>query len=146
MRENPKGVRFADARKVATHFFGEPRASGSSHFVWKMPWPGDPRVNLQNAGGKAKPYQVRQLLAAISNGHLPLVRATHNGRHGHPVVFARRVFDELRHADPSVGARAIVPRHVLEGIDLEVDDAGVLLDIDEPADYERAMRRLSGDD
>jgi CTP:molybdopterin cytidylyltransferase MocA len=89
---------------------------------------------------------VRQLLAAIGNRHLPLVRATHKGRHGHPVVFARRVFDELRHADPGVGAKAIVQRYVLEGIDLEVDDAGVLLDIDEPVDYERAMRRLSGDD
>jgi molybdenum cofactor cytidylyltransferase len=92
---------------------------------------------------------VRQLLAAISNRHLPLVRATHNGRHGHPVVFARRVFDELRHANPGVGAKEIVQRYALNGIygiDLEVDDPGVLLDIDEPADYERAMRRLSGDD
>ena len=59
---------------------------------------------------------VRQLLAAISNRHLPLVRATHNGRHGHPVVFARKVFDELRHADPGVGARAIVRRYVLRGM------------------------------
>ena len=33
-----------------------------------------------------------------------------------------------------------------EGIDLEVDDPGVLLDIDEPADYERAIGRLSSDD
>ena len=33
-----------------------------------------------------------------------------------------------------------------EGIDLDVDDPGVLLDIDEPADYERAIGRLSGDD
>lgn len=30
-----------------------------------MPWPGDPRVNMQDAKGKAKPYQVRQLLDAI---------------------------------------------------------------------------------
>jgi hypothetical protein len=30
-----------------------------------MPWPGDPRVNIQNDRGKAKPYQVRQALAAI---------------------------------------------------------------------------------
>ena len=89
---------------------------------------------------------VRQLLSAISNRQLPLVRATHKGRHGHPVVFARRVFDELRHADPGIGAKAVVQRHAPEGIDLEVDDPGVLLDIDEPADYERAMRRLSGDD
>jgi isopropylmalate/homocitrate/citramalate synthase len=47
MRGNPANVRFADVCKVATHFFG------------------DPRINLQDAGGKAKPYQVRQVLQAI---------------------------------------------------------------------------------
>jgi hypothetical protein len=66
MRRNPAGVRFEDACKVATHFFGAPRQDGTSHKVWKMPWPGDPRVNLQRAkDGKAKAYQVRQLLKAI---------------------------------------------------------------------------------
>jgi hypothetical protein len=33
--------------------------------VFRMPWPGDPRVNLQNDHGKAKAYQVRQLIQAI---------------------------------------------------------------------------------
>ena len=66
MRSNPKGVRFADACKVATHYFGEPRQNGTSHKVWKMPWPGDPRIDMQaGEGGKAKPYQVRQTVAAI---------------------------------------------------------------------------------
>jgi hypothetical protein len=65
MRGNPASVRFADVCKVATHFFGEPRNKGSSHYIWKMPWAGDPRINLQDAGGKAKPYQVRQVLQAI---------------------------------------------------------------------------------
>jgi hypothetical protein len=66
MRGNPAGARFADACKVATHFFGAPRNKGSSHHVWKMPWAGDPRINLQpGGGGRAKPYQIRQLLQAI---------------------------------------------------------------------------------
>lgn len=34
--------------------------------VYRMPWQGDPRVNIQNDHGKAKPYQVRQVLAAIN--------------------------------------------------------------------------------
>jgi hypothetical protein len=33
--------------------------------VFKTPWAGDPRVNIQSAKGKAKPYQVRQVLSAI---------------------------------------------------------------------------------
>jgi CTP:molybdopterin cytidylyltransferase MocA len=35
-----------------------------------------------------------------------------------------------------------VQRHASEGIDVEVDDPGVLLDIDEPADYERAVQEM----
>ncbi len=65
MRGHSANVRFADVCKVATHFFGEPRNKGSSHCIWKMPWAGDPRINLQDAGGRAKPYQVRQVLQAI---------------------------------------------------------------------------------
>ena len=64
MREHPKSVRFSDALAVAEHYFGPARISGSHH-VFKTPWPGDPRVNLQKANGNAKPYQVGQLLKAV---------------------------------------------------------------------------------
>ncbi len=65
MRSNPKGVRFRDLCKVCESYFGAPRQSGSSHKVYKTPWVGDPRVDIQNNKGKAKPYQVRQVLQAI---------------------------------------------------------------------------------
>ena len=65
LREEPSNIRFADLRKVCESFFGEPRQSGTSHLVFKMPWQGDPRINIQDANGKAKPYQVRQVLQAI---------------------------------------------------------------------------------
>jgi hypothetical protein len=39
--------------------------SGSHNAIFKMPWSGDPRINLQNKNGKAKPYQVKQAIAAI---------------------------------------------------------------------------------
>lgn len=65
MRANPQGVAFNDLKTVCEHYFGSPRQSGSSHVVFKTPWPGDPRVNIQNDKGKAKAYQVRQVLKAI---------------------------------------------------------------------------------
>ena len=65
MRSEPANVRFADLQRVCESFFGKPRQSGSSHTVYKTPWPGNPRVNIQNDKGKAKPYQVRQVLLAI---------------------------------------------------------------------------------
>jgi hypothetical protein len=64
MRANARGIAFSDAVKVAEYFFGAGRQNGS-HVVFKMPWPGDPRVNLQKDKDEAKPYQVRQLVAAI---------------------------------------------------------------------------------
>ena len=65
MRTSPASVRFGDLRRVCEHYFGEARQSGSSHAVFKTPWPGDPRVNIQDNKGKAKAYQVLQVLAAI---------------------------------------------------------------------------------
>ncbi|MEA1875261.1 MAG: toxin HicA [Bacteroidota bacterium] len=65
MQNNPKGIKFSDLCKVCDHYFGAPRQKGTSHRVYKMPWIGDPRVNIQNAGGKAKAYQVKQVLKAI---------------------------------------------------------------------------------
>lgn len=65
MRGNPGNIRFSELCKVCDWYFGKPRQSGSSHRVYKTPWPGDPRVNIQSARGKAKAYQVRQVLAAI---------------------------------------------------------------------------------
>lgn len=65
MRENPGGVRFSDLCKVCDHFFGQARQTSGSHRVYKTPWIGDPRVNIQNSKGYAKAYQVKQVLKAI---------------------------------------------------------------------------------
>jgi len=65
MRRNPKGIRFRDLCRVCDFYFGKARQGGSSHRVYKTPWPGDPRVNIQNDRGMAKAYQVKQVLKAI---------------------------------------------------------------------------------
>jgi hypothetical protein len=65
MQATPKGIRFADLCRVCDHYFGDARQSGTSHRIYKTPWQGDPRVNIQNDKGMAKAYQVRQVLKAI---------------------------------------------------------------------------------
>lgn len=65
MQRNPRGVRFADLCAVCDYYFGASRQSGTSHRIYRTPWMGDPRVNIQDDKGKAKAYQVRQVLAAI---------------------------------------------------------------------------------
>ena len=65
MRESAASVAYVDLLKVCEHHFGAPRQRGTSHAVFKMPWRGDRRVNIQDDRGKAKSYQVRQVLSAI---------------------------------------------------------------------------------
>ena len=64
-KKNSKDVKFSGLCKVCDFYFGDPQQSGSSHRVYKTPWSGDPRVNIQNSKGKAKSYQVRQVLKVI---------------------------------------------------------------------------------
>ncbi|PWF25482.1 toxin HicA [Corticimicrobacter populi] len=65
MRTQPTNVRYADAVALCTVLFGAPRRTAGSHVIFKTPWPGDPRINLQWQGNKAKSYQIRQILEAI---------------------------------------------------------------------------------
>lgn len=65
LKNNPKNVRFHDLSKVCEHYFGSPRQTGS-HLIYKTPWSGDPRVNIQKKNGMAKPYQVKKVLEAIA--------------------------------------------------------------------------------
>lgn len=58
-------VSYADLYKMCEEFFGTGRPSGSSHAIFKTPRQGDPRINIQDDKGKAKAYQVRQVLAAL---------------------------------------------------------------------------------
>ena len=62
---NPAGIRFSDLCRLCAHFFGKLRHQGTSHCVYRTPWQGDPRVNIQNKKGRARTYQVRQVLNAV---------------------------------------------------------------------------------
>lgn len=65
MRAKPRNTRYEVLAEVCEHYFGPPRTAGGSYAVFKTPWPGDPRVNIQDDHGKAKAHQVRQVLTAI---------------------------------------------------------------------------------
>lgn len=84
---------------------------------------------------------VRALLAAFRSAPGRIVRAVHTGRHGHPVIFPRELFGELRRADPAWGAKAVLRACDAATLDVEVPDAGVIDDIDTPDDYARAFER-----
>jgi len=65
-RKNPANIKYSDLCRLCDHYFGTSRQRGTSHRIYKMPWQGDPRLNIQEKGNKAKPYQVKQVIAAIN--------------------------------------------------------------------------------
>ena len=65
MHNCPANIRFSDLCRVCDHYFGQARQAHGSHRVYKTPWIGDPRVNIQNDKGVSKAYQVKQILKAI---------------------------------------------------------------------------------
>jgi hypothetical protein len=65
LEKGPGNVRFSDLCRTCDHYFGEPRQKSTSHRIYKTPWQGDPRINIQEKNGKAKIYQVRQVIKAL---------------------------------------------------------------------------------
>jgi len=65
IKSNSSNVRFSLLCNICDYYFGKPRQSSTSHRVYKTPWKGDPRVNIQSSKGKAKAYQVKQVIKAI---------------------------------------------------------------------------------
>lgn len=70
----------------------------------------------------------------------PIVRPASGDRHGHPVIFDRSLFDELRRADLAAGAKSVVRAHEAEILNVFVDDEGAFRDVDTPDEYARAVK------
>jgi molybdenum cofactor cytidylyltransferase len=88
------------------------------------------------------PATFQNLIGEYQRSGKPIVIARYRGRRGHPVIFDRSVFRELLDAPLEEGARAVVNRDSTRVGYLETDDAGVVLDLDTPADLERARLPL----
>jgi molybdenum cofactor cytidylyltransferase len=78
---------------------------------------------------------VRLVISEWKRTRAPIVRPAIGDRHGHPVVFDERVFEELRRAPAASGAKAVVRAHAGEVLNVPVTDEGCLVDVDTPADY-----------
>jgi molybdenum cofactor cytidylyltransferase len=83
---------------------------------------------------------VRAVIDAWRRSRAPIVRPAVGTRHGHPVLFDRAVFDELRRAPIEEGAKAVVHAYADSLVNVAVDDEGCLMDVDTPADYSRLRR------
>lgn len=83
------------------------------------------------------PETVAKLIAVFNDSHGSIIRARYQGRNGHPVIFSRVLFDQLRHAPPEAGAKAVFRAHAHDIVNVDIDDPGVIGDIDTPEDYDK---------
>ena len=83
------------------------------------------------------PATVAAVIAAWRTGRAPIVRPVQGERHGHPVIFDRAIFADLRAADPHVGAKAVFAIYRDRILNVEVQDPGAFEDMDTPEDYQR---------
>lgn len=82
-----------------------------------------------------RPAHLDALIAAFAAAPADAICAPrHAGRRGHPVLFAARYFAELRELGGDAGARSLIEAHPRDLRLVEVDDPGVLRDVDTPAD------------
>ena len=82
---------------------------------------------------------IRALVEAWRRSRVPVVRPALGDRHGHPVIFDRAAFAALRAAPLEIGAKAVIAACGPRVLNVPTDDAGVLRDVDTPADYEALL-------
>ena len=87
------------------------------------------------------PTTVRALLDTYTRTRAPIVRPSRpdESAHGHPVIFDKILFNELRVASVKTGAKPIVRSYESEIVNVSIEDEGAFTDIDTPADYERVF-------
>lgn len=86
------------------------------------------------------PDTVAALVAGFAASGRPIVVPSYRGQRGHPVIFSRRVWEELARAPLAAGARAVVASDPSRVLEVAVEDAGVVADIDTPEAFRQWVR------
>jgi molybdenum cofactor cytidylyltransferase len=84
-----------------------------------------------------RPETLAQLADHYRRAHAQIVIPTYKSVRGNPVLLDRSVFAEVMALEGDIGCRAIFGNHTAHIVKLEVEDEGILLDIDSQEDYQR---------
>lgn len=80
---------------------------------------------------------VIELLRRMRESGAPIAEPVFHGQRGHPLAIAPRLIPEIETLDLDVGLRQLRNRHEAELLEVPVEDAGVVQDVDTPEEYER---------
>jgi molybdenum cofactor cytidylyltransferase len=78
---------------------------------------------------------IAEVIRRRAEAGAPLALPVWQGRHGHPLVVAPELIPEIDDLDPAVGLRQLRDRHAAATLWIDVDDAGVVQDVDTAEDY-----------
>ncbi len=81
---------------------------------------------------------VSELLEKFQASHAPVVLPVYERRRGHPVIFSSAVYEELLHAPPDKGARAVVWAHRDKVAEVPTHEEGCVLNLNDPETLQRA--------
>ena len=84
-----------------------------------------------------RPQTLHQIMDEYRRSRAKIVIPSYQGNRGNPVLLDRSVFSEVMALEGDVGCRAIFGNHLEAILKVEVEDKGVLLDIDDQDDYAR---------
>lgn len=84
-----------------------------------------------------RPQTLHEIMAGYHRSGAQIVIPSHQGERGNPVLLSRSVFSEVMALDGDTGCRAIFANHLEAILKVEVEDSGILLDIDNQDDYDR---------
>ena len=131
----PADMVVVDARSQASWGMGDSIAAGVSMHASATGW-----LVLPADMPLVKPSSLRAVADALDQQ--PIAFAQHRGRRGHPVGFGAELFSELVMLRGDEGARRLLARYPPAAV--ELDDPGVLFDIDTVDDLAVAQRRIDG--
>ena len=89
-----------------------------------------------------RPQTLHQIIAGYHRSGAQIVIPSHQGKRGNPVLLNRSVFPEVMALEGDTGCRAIFANHLDAILKVEVEDPGILLDIDNQDDYDRLTLRI----
>jgi len=83
-----------------------------------------------------QPATVRQVLDVWALKH-GIVSPRYNGKRGHPVAMPLALRDEIAATDPTSNLHEVIKKHLDQRTDVDIDDAGIVRDVDRPEDLPR---------
>ncbi len=83
---------------------------------------------------------INQLIQASKKTGKGIVLPVYEGERGHPVIIDMKYKEEVKNLSPDIGLRGTVYSHPEDILEVEVETASILMDIDDETDYKRELK------